>query len=62
MIETRFERIVMDGFFRLGSDIDIRGLIKNYAAAGYRFCGMVPAVIEGHGIIMEMELVFQKEE
>ncbi|WP_312813453.1 DUF4177 domain-containing protein [Sedimentibacter sp.] len=36
-------------------------LIDQYSKEGWRFVTVIPAAINGHGVIKEIDLVFEKE-
>ena len=38
-----------------------RKLIDEYAARGYRYVDYIPTEINGHGVIQEIDLIFEKD-
>lgn len=38
-----------------------RKIISDCAAAGWRYVGFIPTKISGHGTLLEMDLVFEKD-
>lgn len=40
---------------------DHRSVIDRYAAQGYSYAGYIPAAISAHGVVTEMDLIFEKE-
>ncbi len=43
------------------SQPDHRELIDHFSEEGWRFVTAIPAAINGHGVIKEFDLVFEKE-
>jgi len=39
-----------------------RNIINKYAQKGYRFVDAIPIKTRGHGMIVKMDLVFEREE
>ncbi|MCM1989060.1 DUF4177 domain-containing protein [Oceanirhabdus seepicola] len=39
-----------------------RELIDKYSAEGWRFVTAIPSAFDGHGVIKNFDLVFEKEE
>ena len=46
----------------LGASMDQhRDIIDEYAAKGYRYVGYVPTNMNGHGVVTEIDLIFEKD-
>ncbi len=61
MYEYKFERIYAELGFAKRNFSKHRELIEKYGQNGYRFAGYVPTEIVSNGTIVELDLVFEKE-
>lgn len=50
------------GLFNGVGTKEIRQAIDGHAAEGYRYAGYIPTLFSQNGRIVEMELVFEKDE
>ncbi len=60
MLEYEFEKAFGGGFF-VAEIKDHRDIIQRRAAEGWRYAGWIPTQQSGHGIIEEIDLIFQRE-
>lgn len=46
----------------LGASLeDHRQIIDEYAAQGYRYVGYIPTNMDAHGVLKEIDLIFEKD-
>ena len=60
MYTYEYERIYAKGYIRLRIE-DHEEVITRRAGEGWRYVGFVPIAQSGEGLILEMDLVFEKE-
>ncbi|MEY8387309.1 DUF4177 domain-containing protein [Oscillospiraceae bacterium 38-13] len=61
MLEYAFERVPGGGLF-VTEFTNHREAIQRRAAEGWRYAGCIPARQSGHGVIMELDLIFEREQ
>lgn len=54
----RICRLWISQVFGSGTD-EHRQIIDQYAAKGYRYVGYIPTDITGHGVIRQVDLIFE---
>ncbi len=60
MYTYEYERIYAEGIIRLKIE-NHRDVIIRRAEDGWRYAGYIPVKQNGDGMIMEMDLIFEKE-
>lgn len=60
MYTYEYERIQAKGFFDYTTQ-EHQEIINQRAGDGWRYVGFIPVLQVGHGFIVEMDLIFEKE-
>ncbi|WP_325200584.1 DUF4177 domain-containing protein [Oscillibacter sp.] len=61
MLEYEFEKAFGGGFFV--TEIEgYQDIIRRRAAEGWRYAGFIPTQQSGHGIMVEIDLIFEREQ
>lgn len=60
MLEYEFEKVAACKGMFVGKSLEHREIICRRAAAGWRFCGAVPAE-QVNGSILSVDLIFERE-
>ena len=58
MKQYEYVRLWISQVFGSGTD-EHRQIIDQYSAKGYRFVGYIPTDITGHGVIRQVDLIFE---
>ena len=60
MYTYEYERIQTNGFFDYTTQ-EYQDIIDQRGRDGWRYAGFIPILQAGHGFIIEMDLIFEKE-
>lgn len=60
MKEYEYVSVDISGFVFAGNE-EHRSIIDEYAANGYRYAGFIPTAINGHGKILTIDLIFERD-
>ena len=60
MKQYTYVTICANSFFGMAIEKH-RQIIDDYASKGYRYVGYIPTEMNSHGVISEMDLIFEKD-
>lgn len=60
MKQYEYVRIHVDSFFGTASEKH-RAVIDEYAAKGWRYAGYIPVRVTGHGVVTDLDLIFERD-